>query len=99
MVSNLVDPTRRICFIALGFVQQSIEVADGGRRKQRETTEGQARIGRMVPMMSLARNRRASTSLMFAVFAAVLTVGMLHASKAVKSTMVAAITKQAPIRY
>lgn len=50
-------------------------------------------------MTSLARNRRASTSLLFAVFAAVLTLGIIQASKSVKATMVAAIHKQAPIRY
>ncbi len=50
-------------------------------------------------MKTLVSNRRASTSLLFAVFAAVLTMGMIQASKAVKTTMVAAIHKQAPIRY
>jgi hypothetical protein len=50
-------------------------------------------------MMTLASNRRASTTLLFAVFAAVLTLGMIQASKSVKNTMVAAIHKQAPIRY
>ncbi len=50
-------------------------------------------------MTSLANNRRASTSLLFAVFAAVLTIGIMQASKQVKTTMVAAMNKQQPIRY
>lgn len=50
-------------------------------------------------MRALTADRRAYTSIVFALFAAVLTIGMLSATKGIKNTMVAAINKQAPIRY
>lgn len=50
-------------------------------------------------MRTMISSRRASTTLMFAVFAAVMTLGVMSFSKQVKHTVTAAITKQAPLRY
>jgi hypothetical protein len=50
-------------------------------------------------MRAIAADRRANASLMFAMFAAVLTLGILSLSKGVTHTMIAALNKQAAIRY
>ena len=49
--------------------------------------------------MRIISSRRASTSLMFAVFAAVLTIGVMTMSRQIHNTMVAAINKSMVIHY
>jgi len=44
-------------------------------------------------------SRTGSTTVMFAAFAAVVAIGILSMAKPVSRTMMAAIHKQAPIRY
>ncbi len=54
-------------------------------------------------MISILRrqidSRTGSTTVMFAAFAAVIAIGLLSLAKPASRTMIAAIHKQAPIRY
>ncbi len=50
-------------------------------------------------MSQILTSKRASTTLWFAVFAAMLTIGVMTLSKRIQHTMVAAVNKQAPLRY
>jgi hypothetical protein len=50
-------------------------------------------------MTTLMHSRRGSTAIMFALFAAALTIGMMSVAPKIHQTMMAAINKQAPLRY
>lgn len=53
----------------------------------------------ILAMRRMIDNRRGSTTIMFAAFAAVLTIGVMMLGKSAGSGMIASLNKQPAIRY
>ena len=73
-----------------------IDWMPGGRRKARRLQQG---IKMIITFRRMIGSRTGSTTVMFAAFAAVITMGVMSLSKSASQHMMAAITKQAPLRY